>query len=191
VNEEVHFMRPYLAACALYCLLGAAFAHSTNPSTIVWLPALRKDETFLAANLRAAERKQILEQVEATSFDVPDSWPSELRLRRLPLGEAEGLVIRGTRLLCGGTGNCETWVFRRSGGQWLNLFRQPAPVISGLGFTRETTGGIKNLYVRANSAAEKESRTLYKFDGEFYRPSECYDVSLRAAKEIIEKVPCK
>jgi len=41
----------------------------------------------------AAERKQIIDQVENTSFDAPDSWDTELRVRRISLGQADGLII--------------------------------------------------------------------------------------------------
>jgi hypothetical protein len=165
---------------------------SSLPKKIHWLKDLGDNETFLAAKLTAAERKQIIDQVEKTSFDVPDSWESELRVRRVSLGEPDGLVIRGTQMLCGGTGNCETWIFRRSQGNWFNLFEQEAPIVSGFGFEQEATGGIKNLFVSANSSAAKESRILFKFDGNFYRQSECYEVSVNgAAPEKIKKVPCK
>lgn len=164
----------------------------TSPQTITWPKEWRDNQTFLAAKLTAAERKLIIDQVEKTSFDVPDSWESELQVRRVSLGEPDGLVIRGTQMLCGGTGNCETWVFRRSQGNWFNLFEREAPIVSGLRFEQEATRGIKNLLVSANSSAAKESRILFKFDGNFYRQSECYDVSVNgAAPEKIDKVPCK
>ena len=165
---------------------------SNPPPRISMFLNLGNQETFLAAKLTAAERKQIIDQVENTSFDVPDSWDSELRVRRVSLGEADGLVIRGTQLLCGGTGNCQTWVFRRSQGNWFNLFEQEAPVVSGFGFDQEATGGIKNFLVSANSSVAMESRILFKFDGKLYRASGCYDVAVNGpAAEKIEKVPCK
>jgi hypothetical protein len=162
------------------------------PRTIHWLKELSDDETFLAAKLTEAEQKQIIDQVEKTSFDAPDSWESELRVRRVSLGESEGLLIRGTRLLCGGTGNCESWVFRRSQRNWINLFDQEAPIASGFAFEDEATGGIKNFLVSANSSTAKESRILFRFDGKFYRQNECYDVSVNApGADQIQKVPCK
>jgi len=182
-------MRLRVVFFVLLCLAATAFANPTSfPKNISWLKDLATNETFLAAKLTAAERKQIIEQVETTSFDAPDSWLSELRVRRVSLGESDGLVIRGTQLLCGGTGNCETWVFRRSGDEWLNMFDHQAPIVSAFGFDQEISG-IKNFIVSANSSADKESRILYKFDGKFYRESECYDVSVAAGK--IEGVPCK
>jgi hypothetical protein len=172
---------------------GTTSAQASNaPPRISMSLNLSGQETFLAAKLSAAERKQIIDQVEKTSFDVPDSWDAELRVRRISLGEANGLVIRGTQLLCGGTGNCETWVFRQSQANWFNLFEQEAPVVSGFGFEERATGGIKNFLVSANSSAENETRILFKFDGKFYRQSECYDVSVNAsAAARTAKVPCK
>lgn len=156
-----------------------------------WLKDLSADETFSADKLTAAEQKQIIDQVENTSFDAPDSWDTELRVRRISLGQADGLIIRGTRLLCGGTGNCETWVFRRSSGKWLNLFEQEAPIVSGFEFEQEANGGIRNFLVSANTSATEETRTLFKFDGKAYRKSECYEVWVDGAAERVEKVPCK
>ncbi len=156
-----------------------------------WLKDLSANETFLAARLTAAERKQIIDQVENTSFDAPDSWDTELRVRRISLGQADGLIIRGTRLLCGGTGNCETWVFHQTLGKWSNMFEQEAPVVSGFGFEQETSEGIKNFLVSTNSSAVTGKRILFKFDGKVYRQSECYEVWIDGAAERIEKVPCK
>jgi hypothetical protein len=157
-----------------------------------WLEDLNDHETLLATKLTEAEQKQIIDQVEKTSFDAPDSWESELRARRVSLGQSEGLLIRGTHLLCGGTGNCETWVFRRSRGDWLNLFDHEAPIVSGFGFEHEAAAGIRNLFVSANGSGSTEHRILFKFDGNFYRQSECYEVSGNgAAADKAKRVACK
>ena len=184
----VLFLTPPLRAARL--LSFSESTPATRPPQKIWLSDLSADETFLAAKLTAAEQKQIIDQVENTSFDVPDSWEAELRVRRVSLGDSDGLVIRGTKLLCGGTGNCQTWVFRRSAGKWLNMFEQKAPIVSGFGFQQEATAGIKNFLVSANSSAGKEALTLFKFDGKVYHQSECYDVSADNA-EARKSVPCK
>ena len=158
----------------------ASVQTSQPPQAITRFLNLGNQERFLAAKLTVAERKQIIDQVEKTSFDVPNSWDAELRVRRVSLGESNGLVIRGTQLLCGGTGNCATWVFRRSQGNWFNLFEQEAPIVSEFGFAQEATSGIMNFLVRVNISAAKESRIVFTFDGKFYRQTECYDVSVDA-----------
>lgn len=178
-------------AARLMSLSGEATA-SRPARRIEWLKDLSVRDTLLAAKLTPAEEKQILDQVESTSFDAPDSWDKELRVRRVSLGDSDGLLVRGTQLLCGGTGNCETWVFRRSQGKWLNMFVQEAPIVSGFAFEEDPSQGVKDFLVSASSSAAKESRTLFKFDGEVYRQSKCYEVSIdHAGAEKIEKVPCK
>jgi hypothetical protein len=169
----------------------ASAATRSSVQGIDWLKDLSANETFPAAKLTAPEQKEIIDQVESTSFDIPDSWQTELRVRRISLGQLDGLIIRGSGLLCGGTGNCETWVFRHSRGKWWNMFEQEAPIVSGFGFEQETAGAIKNFLVSANSSATKQRRVLFKFDGKVYRQSECYEVSIDGAAEKIEKVPCK
>jgi hypothetical protein len=100
-----------LKACVLACVFVAiALAQSVS---IPPMDHLKASETLRAAKLSSTEIKQICEQVETTSFDVPDSWEKELRGQRVSLGNEDGLVIQGTELLCGGTGNCQTWVLRR------------------------------------------------------------------------------
>jgi hypothetical protein len=156
-----------------------------------WLKGVNDNETFSTAGLTPVEQRQILSQVTLTSFDTPDSWLSELRARRISLGKSDGLVVRATQLLCGGTGNCETWVFRRTNNRWVNMFKGEAPVVSGLGFVRQTAG-IKDVVVSANESADKENWTQYAFDGKFYRPTVCYDVLYGGTKdERAEKVACR
>ncbi|HEX7970175.1 MAG TPA: hypothetical protein VF502_18270, partial [Stellaceae bacterium] len=104
-----------LASC---CVAGTALAQDLDFAAI---PPLTEKDSVAAAKLSPAEVKQIFDQVEQTSFDTPDSWETELRLRRLPIAGGDGVVVRGTALLCGGTGSCETWLFRRANGAWANM----------------------------------------------------------------------
>lgn len=137
--ESIKTAYPEFAA-RLLSLSGVATPRAwSSTQRIDWLKDLSANETFLAAKLTAAEQIQIVDQVENSSFDVPDSWETELRVRRISLGESDGLIVRGTQLLCGGTGNCQTWLFRRSSGKWLNMFDQKAPIASGFGFEQEAT----------------------------------------------------
>jgi hypothetical protein len=149
---------------------------------------LKASETLQVAKLSSSEVKQIREQLETTSFDVPDSWEAELRGQRVSLGNEDGLVIQGTKLLCGGTGNCQTWVLRRSNGKWWAMFKDQAPIASSFGFQPETHAGHKNFVVAANSSADAENYIIYHFDGHLYRQAQCY--SIRKALQA-ERTPCK
>jgi hypothetical protein len=136
---------------------------------------------------------RIFKQVEETSFDYPDSWQSELRVRRVSLGDTDGLVIQGTKLLCGGTGNCQTWVFRRSNERWISMFQHQAPIVSAFGFENKTSRGVRNLATLAHVSAETTAYSAFAFDGNFYRGTECYEISGfgdSEAKQRLRKRPC-
>ena len=155
---------------------------------------MRVELTFRAAGLSAVEIRQVVAQVENSSFDTPDSWDEELRVRRVPWVESEVLVVRGTRLLCGATGNCQVWVFRRAGKQWRSTFEKDAPLASGLGFTDRTTAGLNDLLLVSSLGGDKDRYTHYRFDGKFYRRAECFDVTASegpAADTGVQKITCE
>jgi hypothetical protein len=131
---------------------------------------LRADETIAKLNLPQSELTQVTSGVEAAAFDSPDSWEKELRARKISLGAVPGLVLQGTDLLCGATGNCQIFVFRRVGDKWLALFEgEEAPVIEGFSFGPDEKLGIKDLHIAANISADRSSHNTYRFDGKFYR----------------------
>src|SRR5215470_17021493 len=101
-------MRPprqikFLAALILFTAIDAS----------AQMQRLDSKDAFRAANLSPCETAEILKQVEGSAYDYPDDWTRELRVRRVGLGGSPGLVLQGSKLLCGATGNCQTWVFRK------------------------------------------------------------------------------
>lgn len=126
-------------------------------------------DTFAAAKLTQKEVSQIIPALEQLAYDIPDSWNTELRAKRIDLGSSPGIVLEGTNLLCGGTGNCQIFVFRRVSDRWISLFQGQAPICETFTIGPDTTNGIKNLRVAANQSAEKAQRVTYQFDGQFYR----------------------
>ena len=132
---------------------------------------LGPNDTFRAAQLTKKEVEQLARQVQDSAFDTADDWQSELCVRRIDLGGSPGLIIQGTKLLCGATGNCQTWVFRKLDDSWISLFpHDKAPIIEEFQIGPAVTNGIKDFKVVANSSAESEERVTYRFDGKFYRP---------------------
>jgi hypothetical protein len=183
-------MRLAVAVYVLVSVSGFAPRQSRNaPLAVDWLTPVGDKETFSAARLTAEDQKDILAQVEGTSFDVPDSWSAELRVRRISLGTSQGLIIRSTRLLCGGTGNCQTWVFRRTNARWRIMITGDAPIGASIGFVRHAKK-IRDLIVTTNQSAEVEVRTRYVFDGEFYRETECFRVSASVTGDSMHVMPC-
>ena len=75
-------------------LLFACLAFSQTQS-------LGPKDTLAAAQLSPKETRQIISAVEQSAYDTPDSWSSELRAKRIDLGNSQGLVLQGSNLLCG------------------------------------------------------------------------------------------
>src|SRR5882672_9709241 len=101
-----------MSRVGLLLLLAVEALLSQNPR-IPAMAHLRNSDTFEAEKLGASEKREIRRELEKGSFDAPDSWDREVRVRRISLGAVDGLVVQGVTLLCGATGNCETWVLRR------------------------------------------------------------------------------
>ena len=167
-------------------LLVALFAGTVLAQDIK-LPAmthLEEGDLFRVARVTPSEEEQVFDEIAGISFDTPDSWESRC-VRRVNMGGIEeGLVLQGTTLLCGGTGNCETFVLRRVNSKWIAMFDEQAPIASGFGFGPESSNGIKNFVIAANESAESEKYTIYKFDGKLYRTSQCYEKSKAQSKSV-------
>jgi hypothetical protein len=134
------------------------------------LQSLGDRDTFRAAALSSAEVKEIVKQVEDSAYDVADDWESELHVRHVDLGASPGLILQGTKLLCGATGNCQTWVFRKAHNNWILMFaKDDVPIAEGFRLGPGVSGGIKDFTVQANSRAEAEQTVTYKFEGKLYR----------------------
>ena len=145
------------------------------------MESLGPNDTFRAAQLTKKEVEELVRQVEDSAFDTAEDWQSELRVRRVDLGRTPGIIIQGTKLLCGATGNCQTWVFRKLKDKWISLFAgDQAPIIEGFQVGPGVTNAIKDFEVVANSSAETEERITYHFDGNLYRPSNAKPASARS-----------
>ena len=149
-------------------LLSAVFFFA-KPA-VTEMQSLGAKDTFNAIGLPAKEVREIVEEVEHSAYDTPDDWKKELRVRRVDLGNNPGLMVQGSKLLCGGTGNCQTWVFRKADNKWMSLFPNDlAPIAESFRLGPGVTDGIKDFTIVANSSAEAGQTVTYKFDGKFYR----------------------
>jgi hypothetical protein len=164
--------------CQALAVVALAF-----PLRVDWLPTPGNGDTLAAAGLTGPEERDVLTRLKATSFDVPDSWLAEVRVRRVSLGAKDGLLVRGTDRLCGATGNCQTWIFRRVDGRWFDAFESEAPIVSAVGLAK-TSAPFRDLIVKANRSAEAESWTRFAFDGRYYRAVEWFDVRSDKARAV-------
>lgn len=133
--------------------------------------SLGPKDTFAAAKLSPKEMREIISGVEKSAYDTPDSWGNELRAKRVELGDSPGVVLQGTNLLCGGTGNCQLFVFRKANDKWVSLIGgDQAPLAESFQLGPTVTRGIKDLTVVTNTSAVTSQRVSYKFDGKIYQP---------------------
>jgi hypothetical protein len=91
-------MTAFLTASAILFYSGLALSQ---------VRTLGPKDTFAAARLSQRESLEVVEGVEQSAYDTPDSWDRELRVRLVDLGAVYGLVVQGSNLLCGATGNCQ------------------------------------------------------------------------------------
>jgi hypothetical protein len=129
-------------------------------------------DTFAAARLSPKDIQEIVAEVEQSAYDTPDSWESELRAQRVDLGVSPGIIVQGSKLLCGGTGNCQTWIFRKAGRKLISLMaKDQVPIAESFSLGPNVTRGIKDFSISANTSADSGKNVTYKFDGKFYRSS--------------------
>lgn len=143
-----------------------------STTAVAQMESLGAKDSLAAAKLSAKEIREIIAAVKESAYDVPKSWSAELRLARIDLGNSPGIVVQGTSLLCGGTGNCQIWVFRKANSNWLSMFANGQAILAeGFNFGPAVTHHIKDLTIVTNSSAEESKRVKYKFDGRLYRAS--------------------
>lgn len=168
---------------------GVALVRADNLPPLQMLQRLHGEESFQQSELAPIEVNQILHQVKATAFDNPKSWQKELRVRRVSLHSVEGLVVQGSNLLCGATGNCQTWVFRKDRRRWVSLFLGQAPIASGFGFTKLVTNGIPDFLLAAHVSTDEINYASYSYNGRTYVAVRCY--LAKPNGQQAEETPCK
>jgi len=180
-----------LTVLGLFLASGAANAADLPPLSA--LNRIGEAETFQAAKLIATEIAEIVSQVERTAFDTPESWEKELRVRRVRFPSSDGLVLQGTKLLCGATGNCQTWVFRQDQGQWIALFPTQAPLAAGFSFITALQQPVPQFMVAAHLSADVAVYRYYFFNGQTYSTDRCFESKPdgHAAKQVTCTPPAK
>jgi hypothetical protein len=174
-------------ALMVVCAVGARAQTPELPP----MSQLGAGDKFQGAKLPRQEVEQIIAQVETTSFDWPDSWDSELRIRRVSLGDQEGVIVQGTNLLCGGSGNCQTWILHQLEGRWTGLLENQAHLISGFGLLPNLSNGIRDLVTVTNAGGNRDLYTFFVFDGSRYRERRCYEaVNGKEKPGTMTSAPC-
>jgi hypothetical protein len=107
----------------------------------------------------------------------PAALRKELLARRVDMGEGadHGLVLQGNDRLCGGTGNCATWFFRKEGTDWKLLEpKNYAPQVSEFGFLSLKHNDLNDLVVAYQDSSGTETIELLEFNGSVYESKESF-----------------
>ena len=94
------------------------------------------------------------------------------------------LIVRGTRMMCGATGNCPVWIFRRSEGGFERLLY--ATTVQTIVAQSTVTRGYRDVLTSGHGSATESEYTLYQFDGRVYRAIRCWVSSYRYVDSLGE-----
>jgi hypothetical protein len=108
---------------------------------------------------------------------VAANLAKELSVKKIDLnkdGQPEYLAGLEDSYFCGAHGNCPTWVYRKTGGEYRLLL-----VVNGetLALDKTSTNKFRDLRSEGSNSAFESSGTVFKFDGNTYKESECYTVT--------------
>ena len=80
-------------------------------------------------------------------------------------------VVRGnSSFLCGATGNCSMWIYKKSGNGYKKLLDTGGEYLT---VKRSSTNGYKNIFVRDHESASESYQTTFKFNRGKYEESRC------------------
>jgi hypothetical protein len=128
---------------------------------------------------KAALTQLVLQDKEVKEGMTGDDSPSVgditegITLKKIDLnkdGQPEYLTTLGP-FLCGVTGNCLTWVYRKTGDEYQLLLRTSGRQLL---LEKTSTGGFRDLRMEAGNSADKQDFSIYRFDGNKYLARVCY-----------------
>jgi hypothetical protein len=128
---------------------------------------------------KAALAQLVLQDKEVQEAMTGDGGPSVgditegVTVKKIDLnkdGQPEYLATLGP-FLCGTTGNCLTWVYRKTGDEYKLLLRTSGRQLL---LEKSSTGGFRDLRMEAGHSADKQDFSIYKFDGNKYLARVCY-----------------
>ncbi|MBV9608758.1 MAG: hypothetical protein JO187_04295 [Acidobacteria bacterium] len=173
--------------CVLLCAFYVAAAAPPNPTPDFSVVHVSDSEGD--AGISGEERDQIVRLLaddDATDWEA--SRASELRYKRVQLAGAglNGLFVRSVaKADCGATGNCSTWLLKKSRTKFDLVLNGVSA--DAVGFEPQTTNGLKNVVASANTSAESSVLNVFAFNGRKYVKQSCYERGPASAKQV----PCK
>ena len=86
-------------------------------------------------------------------------------------GQPEYVAVLNDVYFCGAHGNCPTWVYRKTGGEYNLLLSTGGQTLK---LEKTSTEKFRDLRSSGSSSASEYNWTIYKFDGTTYKSDMCY-----------------
>jgi hypothetical protein len=181
-NERIAFL---LAVCGLF-FVPPAKAQSVPKTTKRFHPPPIEDmyvswkgQPITEIGLSPRELTDVLSKVLRTGMDdedlrSPAALKKELQARHVEMGYGadNGLVVNGRSELCGGTGNCATWFFRRSQAKWRLVLDGSWP--AAFAFIPPKHSGLLDLVLVMHLNAGEAPTDVWQFNGIRYQLVKSY-----------------
>jgi hypothetical protein len=165
-----------------------SFSNNDKPKTICsdkkLLPfwnELRKDKRF---------------RERAKDFYMEADCSVMLEIQKIDLnndGRKESVLWGKNGNLCGGTGNCDIWVYEKKNGKYKLLLQSGAynDETKWLELKKAKSSNYQDILLKTHFSAAETVYEFYKFNGNKYIENKClfYDYSLREEKSAI--LSCK
>ena len=142
-------------------------------------PVSAQTSKRVTAQEKAALTQLVLQDKEVKEAMTGDGSPSVgditegITVKKIDLnkdGQPEYLATLEP-FLCGTTGNCLTWVYRKTGAEYKLLLRTSGRQLL---LEKSSTGGFRDLRMEAGHSADEQDFSIYKFDGNKYLAKVCY-----------------
>jgi hypothetical protein len=166
------------------CSVATPTANSDLDFTVVHVSDSETD-----AGISALEREQI---VQLLTDDEKTDWEAaragDLRYKRVELANAglNGLFVRSAaKADCGATGNCSTWLLRKSRTKYHLVLNGVSA--DAVGFQSQMTNGFKNVVASANMSVDTSAVQVFAYDGHKYVRQGCFEHTTTATKQVLCK----
>jgi len=170
---------------------------SCGPPPMESMYTSHEGTAITSIGLSESEMREVISEVLRRDFvremgiTSADDLKSELLARNVDMGEgsASGLVVQGQEKLCGATGNCIAWFFRRGKGslQSLGLGREYPPDAAAFAFLPPKHKGLSDLVVERNDGGGIISTFVWQFNGSDYEPMQSFCFECKAGGTEVKK----
>ncbi len=183
-------MRAPLTPCVLITAATVLFA--ADDFTWNWRKVERPTETIGQARLSEEERAALSAALSAEigpqllDLSAEEKEP-DIRIKFLDLNGdhvPEVIARANSRFWCGASGNCTTWVFRKSGKTYESmLVTEEIDSYQGFTVAQQRSSGYMDLIFNQHESATRQTLFVFKFRDGKYRLSDCYSADWNAISD--------